>query len=132
MVLEDIVYGSVSEFVRTSLRPQTQLCKFAVHIVEGLRHLEKYGFIHRRLSIDVCLLTYNYNVKIAIYGLTPGELYPRADELEDVDCCRWLPPECLPDSNSTQRAAYGASGMIYSFGMILWSMFHGAALPFED
>uniref|UniRef100_A0A158Q8H0 Protein kinase domain-containing protein n=1 Tax=Elaeophora elaphi TaxID=1147741 RepID=A0A158Q8H0_9BILA len=131
LVLEDIVYGSVAGFVRTSLRPQEQQCKFAVQIVDGLRSLEKYGFIHCRLSIDVCLLTYNYNVKIAIYGLTAGELYPTYVDLDDVDQCRWLPPECLPSSGDTP-APYNASGMIYSLGVILWSMFHGGALPFED
>uniref|UniRef100_A0A8R1TZ64 Protein kinase domain-containing protein n=1 Tax=Onchocerca volvulus TaxID=6282 RepID=A0A8R1TZ64_ONCVO len=131
LILEDIIYGSVAEFVRTGLRPQDQQCKFAIQIVDGLRNLEKYGFIHRRLSIDVCLLTYNYNVKIAIYGLTPGELYPTYVDLDDIDHCRWLPPECLPNLDSPP-APYNASGMIYSFGMILWSMFHGGALPFED
>ncbi|MCP9258286.1 hypothetical protein DINM_002789 [Dirofilaria immitis] len=121
LILEDIIYGSVADF----------LCKFAVHIADGLRNLEKYGFIHRRLSIDVCLLTYNYNVKIAIYGLTPGELYPTYLDLDDVDHCRWLPPECLPNLDSTP-ISYNASGMIYSFGIILWSIFHGGILPFED
>ncbi|KAM3723014.1 Hepatocyte growth factor receptor [Dirofilaria immitis] len=131
LILEDIIYGSVADFVRTGPRPQDQLCKFAVHIADGLRNLEKYGFIHRRLSIDVCLLTYNYNVKIAIYGLTPGELYPTYLDLDDVDHCRWLPPECLPNLDSTP-ISYNASGMIYSFGIILWSIFHGGILPFED
>ncbi|EFO21629.1 TK protein kinase [Loa loa] len=131
LVLEDIIYGSLADFVRTDFRPQDQLCKFAAQIVDGLRNLEKYGFIHYRLSIDVCLLTYNYNVKIAIYGLSMGELYPTYVDLDDIDQCRWLPPECLSNSGNTS-APYNASGMIYSFGIILWSMFHGGALPFED
>ncbi|KAL4003406.1 Protein tyrosine kinase family protein [Acanthocheilonema viteae] len=131
LVLEDIVYGSVADFVRTSLRPKDQQCKFAMQIADGLRNLEKYGFVHYRLSIDVCLLTYNYNVKIAIYGLSAGELYPTYVDLDSVDQCRWLPPECLPGSDGTP-APYNTSGMIYSFGIILWSMFHGGALPFED
>lgn len=44
---------------------------------------------------------------------------------------RWLPPECLPSSDSAP-VPYNTSGMIYSFGMIVWSMFHGGTLPFED
>ncbi|CAG9531774.1 unnamed protein product [Cercopithifilaria johnstoni] len=132
LILEDIIYGSVADFVRTSPRSQDQQCKFAMQIVDGLRNLEKYSFIHYRLSIDVCLLTYNYNVKIAIYGLTAGELYPTYIDLDDIDQCRWLPPECLPNSDGTITAPYNTSGMIYSFGIILWSMFHGGALPFED
>uniref|UniRef100_A0AAF5PP68 Protein kinase domain-containing protein n=1 Tax=Wuchereria bancrofti TaxID=6293 RepID=A0AAF5PP68_WUCBA len=131
LVLEDITYGSLADFIRTSPRPQDQQCKFAMQIVDGLRNLEKYGFIHSRLSIDVCLLTYNYNVKIAIYGLTPGELYPTYVDLDDIDQCRWLPPECLPNSDITP-IPYNTSGMIYTYGIILWSMFHGGALPFED
>ncbi|VDN06257.1 unnamed protein product [Thelazia callipaeda] len=131
IILEDIIYGSVAEFIRTSAPPQTQLNKFGLQIVEGLRDLEKFGFIHHRLSIDICLLTYKYNVKIAIYGLTSGELYPKVSDLDDVDHCRWLPPECLPISKHKPEP-YTTSGMIYSFGMILWSIFHGGMLPFED
>uniref|UniRef100_A0A915Q3M4 Protein kinase domain-containing protein n=1 Tax=Setaria digitata TaxID=48799 RepID=A0A915Q3M4_9BILA len=131
LVLEDIIYGAASEFIRTNPISQTQLCKFAAQIVDGLRNLEKHSFVHRRLSIDVCLLTYNYNIKLAIYGLTPGELFPTNDDFDDIDRCRWLPPECLPDADNI-TGSYGTPGMIYSYGMILWSMFHGALLPYED
>lgn len=44
---------------------------------------------------------------------------------------RWLPPECLPSPDSSP-APYDISGMVYSLGVMLWSMFHGGALPFED
>uniref|UniRef100_A0A9J2PLX0 Protein kinase domain-containing protein n=1 Tax=Ascaris lumbricoides TaxID=6252 RepID=A0A9J2PLX0_ASCLU len=131
LILEDIVYGSVAEYVRVGLREYSQLCQFAVQIAEGLRYLEKYGFIHRRLTVDACMLTYDYNVKIAIYGLTAGELYPTTDDLKDVDRCRWIPPECLPHPDGPKRP-YDSSAVVYSFGTVLWSMFHGAAMPYED
>ncbi|VDM50475.1 unnamed protein product [Toxocara canis] len=131
LILEDIVYGSVAEYVRVGLREYSQLCQFAVQIAEGLRYLEKYSFVHRRLTLDVCMLTYDYNVKIAIYGLTAGELFPTTDDLKDVDRCRWIPPECLPHPDGPKRP-YDSTAMVYSFGTVIWSMFHGAAMPYED
>lgn len=55
------------------------------------------------------------------------------NDLYEYECIisRWLPPECLPYSNNAPES-YGISGMIYTFGVMIWSLFHGAALPFED
>ncbi|KAK0423198.1 hypothetical protein QR680_008021 [Steinernema hermaphroditum] len=117
LVLEDIFYGS--------------LRNFAVHITEGLRYLEKRGVVHRRLSLDVCLLTYAHNVKLALFGLTEDRLVAVDDDLNDVDRCRWVPPDCLPYMD-TPHLPYDSSSMVYTFGTMLWSMFHGALLPFEN
>ncbi|VDK48243.1 unnamed protein product [Anisakis simplex] len=134
LILEDIVYGCVAEYVRIGRRQYSQViiqlyrCNFDMF---RLRYLEKYSFIHRRLSLDVCMLTYDYNIKIAIYGLSAGELFATSDDLDDIDRCRWIPPECLQHPDGAERA-YDASAMVYTFGTILWSMFHGASLPYED
>ncbi|KAK0417018.1 hypothetical protein QR680_012791 [Steinernema hermaphroditum] len=131
LVLEDISCGSLTEYIRSSFRAPQQLRNFAIHIAEGLRYLEKRGVVHRRLSLDVCLLTYAHNVKLAFFGLSEERLVAVDDNLEDVDRCRWVPPECLPYMN-TPRMPYDSSSMVYSFGSILWSMFHGALLPYEN
>jgi hypothetical protein len=45
----------------------------------------------------------------------------------------WLPPECLPNqSQGNERVPYSLSSMIYTFGLVIWSMYHAAVLPFED
>uniref|UniRef100_A0A1I8AS81 Protein kinase domain-containing protein n=1 Tax=Steinernema glaseri TaxID=37863 RepID=A0A1I8AS81_9BILA len=131
LVLEDIFYGSVAEYIRSSHRGHQQLRNFAVHMAEGLRYLEKRGVVHRRLSLDVCLLTYQYNVKLALFGLSEGRLCTVDDDLEDVDRCRWVPPDCLPYRDGP-HLPYDSSSMVYTFGTMLWSMFHLAVLPFED
>ncbi|KHN86288.1 Tyrosine-protein kinase-like otk [Toxocara canis] len=76
LILEDIVYGSVAEYVRVGLREYSQL----------------------------------------IYG---------------NDLLRWIPPECLPHPDGPKRP-YDSTAMVYSFGTVIWSMFHGAAMPYED
>lgn len=40
-----------------------------------------------------------------------------------------MTPRCLPMSGTTP-SKYDMSAMVYSFGTILWSMFHGARQPF--
>lgn len=66
-----------------------QLCNFAIQMAEGMRYLEKYSFIHRRMTFDICLLCYDYNIKIAVYGLTAGELCATSNDLTDIELCRW-------------------------------------------
>ncbi|TKR77848.1 hypothetical protein L596_018750 [Steinernema carpocapsae] len=144
LVLEDIFYGSVAEYIRSSRRGAQQLRNFAVHIAEGLRYIEKRGLVHRRLCLDVCLLTYQYNVKVALYGLSGEQLIAHDDNFEDVDRCRWVPADCLPVMDDGPHLPYDLSCTVHTFGTMLWSiragrahtmlwsMFHGAILPFED
>uniref|UniRef100_A0AC35FM44 Protein kinase domain-containing protein n=1 Tax=Panagrolaimus sp. PS1159 TaxID=55785 RepID=A0AC35FM44_9BILA len=138
LVLEDIVYGSLAEYIRLGQRLESQLKRFSLQMAEGLRYLEKFNFIHFRLSIDCFLVTYCYNVKLAIYGFSENELIKKFEDFEDLDQCRWMPPECLPAIAipnvvvPTDRARYSLTSMPYTFGTCLWSLFLSGAIPYEN
>lgn len=95
LVLEDIVYGSLAEYIRLGQRLESQLKRFSLQMAEGLRYLEKFNFVHFRLSIDCFHVTYCYNVKLAIYGFSETKLLPDSEDFEDIDQCRWMPRKLL-------------------------------------
>ncbi|CAD5226199.1 unnamed protein product [Bursaphelenchus okinawaensis] len=150
LVMEDIVYGSLSFFVGKHWNSE-QLIRFSHQTCEALRYIEKYGFVHHHLNLDCLMITYRYNIKLAFYGLTDDALYPERPKEYTVDQARWIPWECLPDygrndksNDLTQSTAssenstilhgedYTSNSMSYTFGSLVWSMCHAATLPFED
>uniref|UniRef100_A0A7E4VDX8 Protein kinase domain-containing protein n=1 Tax=Panagrellus redivivus TaxID=6233 RepID=A0A7E4VDX8_PANRE len=138
LILEDIVFGSLTEYVRLGHRLNSQLKRFALQMAEGLRYCEKFDFVHYRLSLDAFLITYSYNIKLALYGFSDGELVSSDEAFDDIDRCRWLAPENLPapilpdQSPPADRIPYDLPSMSYTYGTAIWALFHGGAFPHED
>ncbi|CAD5231106.1 unnamed protein product [Bursaphelenchus xylophilus] len=138
LVLEDIVYGSLAAYVRKHW-DKDQLLRFSLQTCDALRYLEKMNFVHHQLDLDCLMLTYDHNIKLAIYGLLPDELLPLETGCHSLDKIRWSPWECLPEPISTPTGQgnlageqYSFTGMVYTFGSMVWSMCHGGMLPFEN
>uniref|UniRef100_A0AC34Q432 Protein kinase domain-containing protein n=1 Tax=Panagrolaimus sp. JU765 TaxID=591449 RepID=A0AC34Q432_9BILA len=132
LIFEDIVHGSLMDHVRQQKRSDLELKKFALQMAEGLRYLEKFNFVHHRLSLECFFLTFSFNVKLAIYGFDEAELVSTDDGHDDLDKCRWTAPECLFSDSHESPEKYDLISMVFTFGNCLFSMFHGAFLPFED
>ncbi|KAE9555471.1 hypothetical protein FO519_001326 [Halicephalobus sp. NKZ332] len=137
-VLEDVVFGSLREFVRLSKAKESQLKKLSLQMAESLRYLEKFNFVHFRLSLDAFLLTFSYNIKLAVYGMDETKLISAEGGLDELDRHRWVPPESLPapalpsGDIPADRVPYNKEGMVYTFGSCLFSMFHRGVQPYED
>ena len=112
--------------------------RIALQMAEGLRYLEKFNFIHYRLSLDAFFITYSFNIKLSIYGMSEAKLLSTDEKLDDINRCRWMSPESLPASilptgnPPEDRVPYNNQGMVYTFGSCLYSVFHEGALPHED
>ncbi|KAH7697926.1 TK protein kinase, partial [Aphelenchoides avenae] len=133
LVFEDIVYGSLVEALSRG-NQDTKLRRHAVQIAEALRYLEKFQIVHGRLCLECCLLTYDSNVKLAVYGMSERSLLvePKPNIDGDVETYRWLPPECIPSDDVPDVSDYDLSSMVYTFGLMLWSLFHAGVLPYEN
>lgn len=57
-------------------------------MVEALRYLEKFEFVHGRLTLDTFLVTYDENVKLMIFGLCDWTLLPECDDHDEIVRCR--------------------------------------------
>ncbi|VDK47474.1 unnamed protein product [Cylicostephanus goldi] len=49
-----------------------------------------------------------------------------------ADISRWIPWECLNSKDGTEPEPYDYKAVIWTLATILWSMFHHAAIPFEN
>ncbi|VDL73213.1 unnamed protein product [Nippostrongylus brasiliensis] len=130
ILLEDTCMDSLSTYVTTGNREMSELIKFARQMARVVDFFERTKFIHKRLSLDVCQLTTHKTLKVVVFGLSTG-LIPKRIYLDDVERCRWMPWECLERQDGDPEP-YDQSAVIWTLGTMIWSMFHKAAIPFEN
>ncbi|CAJ0599705.1 unnamed protein product [Cylicocyclus nassatus] len=131
ILLENSAIQSLASYVSAEQRSNAELLKFARQIATAADYFERAKFVHKKLSLDVCLLTADNTVKVVVFGLSTG-LFPKRVYLTDVDRCRWIPWECLNSKDGTKPEPYDCKAVIWTLATILWSMFHHAAIPFEN
>uniref|UniRef100_A0A8R1YDG3 Protein kinase domain-containing protein n=1 Tax=Pristionchus pacificus TaxID=54126 RepID=A0A8R1YDG3_PRIPA len=132
LVMEDLTLGPVSEFVSACPRSNVELLSIATGMSEACRYLERHNFIHRALCLEAFLLTHDIQVKLSLFCFSPCTLFPLQNEYEDVDHCRWVPWECLPNESGYTGTPYDLVSMVYTHGNCLWSLYHSSLLPFEN
>ncbi|KAK6041049.1 hypothetical protein COOONC_21446 [Cooperia oncophora] len=123
MFLEDTAVESLSSYVTAQPRSSSELLKFARQMATVIDFFERTKFIHKKLSIDVCLLTANQVLKVVVFGLSTG-LIPKRIYMEDVERCRWMPWECLKGYDGSEPDPYDQPAVIWTLATMIWSMFH--------
>ncbi|KAK5977023.1 Protein kinase domain-containing protein [Trichostrongylus colubriformis] len=131
VLLENTAVESLSNYVTTENRSSAKLLKLARQMATVVDFFERLKFIHKKLSIDVCLLTANENLKVVVFCLSTG-LIPKRIYMDDVERCRWMPWECLKGYDGSEPDPYDQPAVIWTLGTMVWSMFHRAAIPFEN
>uniref|UniRef100_A0A8D9E3Q1 receptor protein-tyrosine kinase n=1 Tax=Cacopsylla melanoneura TaxID=428564 RepID=A0A8D9E3Q1_9HEMI len=113
----------VNEFVIT----QRDLISFAYQITNGMKYLHSKRCIHRDLAARNVLVSKNYTMKIADFGLARDvnnqDYYrQRTDGAVPV---RWVAPEAL------FHRFYTYQSDVWSFGILLWEImtFGGSPYP---
>ncbi|KAK6046882.1 hypothetical protein COOONC_15614, partial [Cooperia oncophora] len=96
---------------------------------KGLEYLHYKNCIHRDVATRNCLVHDN-DVKISDFGLS-RELSNREKKykLKDMNQrlpIRWLAPEVLA------TATYSTKSDVFSFGVMLWEIYTGGALPYQN
>uniref|UniRef100_A0AC35UG81 Protein kinase domain-containing protein n=1 Tax=Rhabditophanes sp. KR3021 TaxID=114890 RepID=A0AC35UG81_9BILA len=134
IIFEEIVYGSVREYVKSGSRNPYQLIGFLIQVAYGLSYLEQFEFIHFTFNIHSLIITFNYNIKISITGNTKDGLVAEEPLYECEESVRWHPAECLRISGGKERigSLYDFKTIIFIFGNIVWSLFHEAETPFSE
>ncbi|VDM68482.1 unnamed protein product [Strongylus vulgaris] len=123
ILLENFAVQTLANYVTAEQRKNSELLKFARQIATAIDYFERSKFVHKKLSIDVCLLTADNNLKVVVFGLSTG-LFPKRLYLNDVDRCRWIPWECLTSDDGSEPEPYDIRAVIWTLATIIWSMFH--------
>lgn len=101
---------------------EAQTANILMQIVNGLLYLKKNNIVHRDLSTANILLTRDFKVKIADFGLAAD-----ANEKHNTMCGtpNFISPEVL------SRITHGIQSDVWGLGCIMYAMLMGQA-PFES
>ncbi|PIO71787.1 hypothetical protein TELCIR_06301 [Teladorsagia circumcincta] len=148
VLLEDTAVESLSNYVTTEARSSGELLKFARQMATAIDYFERTKFIHKKLSLDVCLLTANKMLKVSCrlwsfnWADSKENLYGRRGTMskDQLTCAfiapttgfRWMPWECLKGCDGSEPDPYDQPAVIWTLATMIWSMFHRAAIPFEN
>lgn len=109
------------------LSPQ-QLTYMSLQIARGLAFLHSKKILHKDVATRNCLVTHNLQTRLGD-GFLSSDIFPDDyHPTQDGECLpiRWMAIESIADSN------YSPASDIWSLGVLVWELFSGAELPFEN
>ncbi|CAD6196599.1 unnamed protein product [Caenorhabditis auriculariae] len=112
----------LEKFEYTSLH---HLVQFALDAAQGLAYIHSQKIIHRNISARSCLLTRKGNVKISDFELSVKGCYYRMRKAERLPT-RYVAPESLI------CFVFIAKSDCYTFGNLLFEIFSGGTIPYEN
>ncbi|XP_065175914.1 hemicentin-2-like isoform X1 [Sycon ciliatum] len=99
-----------------------------LQLCDALQYLSARRFVHRDVACHSCLINSNYQVKLAFYSRSedgyPDDYYTDVEGEEPLPV-RWMAPEAIKSKTFTIQ------NDIWSFGVLMWEIFSGAAQPFD-
>ncbi|KAI6187477.1 Protein kinase domain-containing protein [Aphelenchoides besseyi] len=133
-----MAYGDLRSYVGDPYRTVCviEVVDFSQQISAGMSYLNSNGIVHRDLAARNCMLSENYVVKIADFGLavdlSSGRDFGRREHRSDSPgaplrlALKWLPVEVLRN-----RRCVHMSLDVWSFGVVIWELL-ARATPYED
>ncbi|KAL3538228.1 hypothetical protein ACH5RR_001594 [Cinchona calisaya] len=130
IITEYVSGGSLRSYLNKiernrELLPLIKVIAMALDIARGMGYIHSQGIVHRDLKPDNILISNDFHLKVADFGLACEESQCR--RLTDIaGTYRWMAPEMVKGKKSNNRKID-----VYSFGLILWELVAGT-VPFED
>ena len=103
-----------------------QLLDFASQIATAMVYLSAQNFVHKDLATRNCVVTPDFEVKVADNALVKdvyGREYVYVETARDFLPVRWMAPESLTDLQFSQKSD------VWSFGVLLWELLTRGRLP---
>eukprot|EP01105_Mastigella_eilhardi_P017692 TRINITY_DN4077_c1_g1_i2.p2 TRINITY_DN4077_c1_g1~~TRINITY_DN4077_c1_g1_i2.p2 ORF type:complete len:318 (+),score=78.75 TRINITY_DN4077_c1_g1_i2:1135-2088(+) len=130
-VVTELADGSVLTLIKLEELPAATLVDMAAQTALGMNYLSAHGIVHRDLAcrnLLYCATGKGYQVKIADFGLSVvldkvTDAVP--EELRKLSV-RWAALETLCYGVCTHKSD------VWSFGVVLYELFSGGAVPYDD
>ncbi|KAE9412706.1 hypothetical protein Angca_005473 [Angiostrongylus cantonensis] len=98
--------------------------KYCIHVVCGMKYLEKQQVMHRDLAARNCLIDATDTCKISDFGLSLlGRLHKEKNMVKVP--VRWLAPETL------RSGTYSNKSDVWSYGVLMFEVFSNGKVPYE-
>ncbi|OWA51208.1 Fibroblast growth factor receptor-like protein 1 [Hypsibius exemplaris] len=98
----------------------------ALQIASGMSHVSAHGILHRDLAARNILVTADYIMKVADFGLsrdTGGRDYYRVQTSRRLPV-KWIAPEALQDNYYTTESD------VWSYGVLIWEIMTFGQTPY--
>jgi tRNA A-37 threonylcarbamoyl transferase component Bud32 len=126
LVTEYMAAGSLAAHLRRQGGPlpaRTQT-KLALDVARGMEYLHACAIVHRDLKAANLLLNEHNEAKVADFGLARVLDGAAASMTAETGTYRWMAPEVVTHER------YDAKCDVYSFGIVLWEIASGGAVPY--
>ncbi|KAL5469271.1 hypothetical protein EMCRGX_G030502 [Ephydatia muelleri] len=122
IVMELMPGGSLLDYLRKKAAQMSKgkLLHMSIDACSGMEYLDSKNCIHRDLAARNCLVGENDIIKISDFGMNCESIVKTQTQIH----IKWTAPEAL------NRGMYTSASDVWSYGILLWEVFSGGAIPF--
>ncbi|XP_064473244.1 hepatocyte growth factor receptor-like isoform X2 [Ornithodoros turicata] len=124
-------YGDLLSYIRDERNSPTvkDLITYGIHIAEGMNYLSSQKFVHRDLAARNCMLSEDFTVHVADFGLSRDVYekdYYSGDNKKTKLPVKWMAPESL------EKGIYNHKTDVWAYGIVLWELMTRGVTPYPE